>query len=178
MGRKRLHDPDLPTRMTFESGSYYYRTPEHRRVRLSSDLEEAMQLYAPLALRDGIAYVPQNVARLLFCAARRNAKRRGVTFEIAESYVRHLVESCGGRCSVSGMKLNVTTDGTWTRNPWAPSVDRIDAKRGYIEGNCRVVCVAANVALNEWGLDALRELFEGISQRGKLPDRSRDEKAA
>jgi hypothetical protein len=167
MGRPRVQHGHLPTRMSLECGTYYYRGKDRVRVALSRDFDEAMGLYAPLALRDGIAFVPPNAARLLFLRAKRNAARRRVEFGISESYVRHLLEICGARCSVSGLKLNVTFDGTWSRNPWAPSIDRIDAKRGYVEGNCRVVCVAANVALNEWGLDVLTLLVDGISQFGK-----------
>ncbi len=43
----------------------------------------------------------------------------------------------------------------WRRAPWAPSVDRIDSSKGYVPGNVRLVCVAANLAMNEWGEDVL-----------------------
>ncbi len=63
-------------------------------------------------------------------------------------------------CSVTGLLLSLDYDGESKNNPWAPLVDRIDSRVGYILGNVRVVCCAFNLARNEWPDDVLRTLFE------------------
>jgi hypothetical protein len=37
------------------------------------------------------------------------------------------------------------------REPFRPSIDRIDSSVGYVVGNCRVVLVAVNIAMSTWG---------------------------
>lgn len=42
--------------------------------------------------------------------------------------------------------------------PFMPSIDRTNSAKGYTAGNCRLVCVAANFAMNEWGQGVLHKL--------------------
>jgi integrase len=49
MGRKRKHRPDLPARVTFEHGAYYFRrASDHKRVHLGKDYAAAMKAWADL----------------------------------------------------------------------------------------------------------------------------------
>ena len=50
----------------------------------------------------------------------------------------------------------------FVKTPFAPSLDRIDSSKGYVRGNVRLVCMAANFALNQWGDDILRRLAHGV----------------
>ena len=38
------------------------------------------------------------------------------------------------------------------------SLDRIDSSKGYTVENCRLVCTAVNLAMNEWGEDVLERI--------------------
>lgn len=162
--RTNLH---LPTRMRHAHGAYYFDDPQTKKwVPLGRDFDEAMGAYAPLALDRGVRFIPPTIGRVLFLRAKRSAKQRGIDFQITQAYVEYLLRAANNRCSISGVRLNVTHDGRWLRNPWAPSIDRIESRLSYQEGNCRIVCYAANVALNEWGLDVLRTLARGILDIG------------
>lgn len=55
-----------------------------------------------------------------------------------------------------------------SKNPYSPSIDRIDSRIGYTKSNCRIVCVAANYAMNEWGDSVLRELALSMVHAGRL----------
>lgn len=81
-----------------------------------------------------------NPARALLGQARQRAKQRGLPCELTEEYVESLLQP--GCCSVTGILLTMTRDNDCDslKNPWAPSLDRLDRKLGYIEGNVRVTC--------------------------------------
>jgi hypothetical protein len=95
----------------------------------------------------------------LFRKTRDHAFERGITFDMTRADVGALLLRSGGRCEVSGIPFNkhYKPDGC-TKRPWFPSIDRIDSRGPYSTGNCRLVCVAVNIALGEWGIEVLREL--------------------
>src|SRR5690606_21411241 len=61
----------------------------------------------------------------------------------------------------------------WFRRPFAPSLDRIDTSTGYEAGNCRLVCVLANIALNEWGEDVFARVAIGVALKRRALFRGR-----
>lgn len=89
-------------------------------------------------------------------------KQRHACF-IDADHIHKLLLASGGRCAVSGLPLSFERPSGSTRNPWAPSLDRIDARRPYEVGNVRVVCVAANIAMLDWGYGVLLRLAEGVT---------------
>lgn len=149
-------------------GYYYFDCPVAKRwIGLGDDIKAAREQYAKLAVAGKVRHIPLSLARTLFHKTGRGARRRGIEFLITQSHVEQLLEQGGKRCSISGVKLTITADGSWFRNPWAPSIDRIDSRLPYQEGNCRVVCYAANVALNEWGIEVLTTLAAGILDKSR-----------
>lgn len=82
---------------------------------------------------------------LLNCKA--SAKKRGHGFELTLEILQEMFE--GMTCSVTGVPLCVHWEGPG-RNPWYPSVDRIDTSLGYMVGNVRAVCWAYNCARQTW----------------------------
>jgi hypothetical protein len=91
-----------------------------------------------------------------------SAKARGIPFQITAGYVLGQMRLAGYRCPVSGIAFTHQRDGGFHKNPWAPSVDRIDNRQGYVPGNIRVVCLAVNLAMNEWGYDVLLRLAHAV----------------
>lgn len=101
-------------------------------------------------------------------SVRRNAERRGLPYVLGEADLEHMVARAGGRCEVTGIRFSMRRFGT-PRAPFAPSIDRIDCSLGYAPGNVRLVCQIANLAMNEWGDDALIRLIRDA----RLPMRPR-----
>ena len=61
-------------------------------------------------------------------------------------------ERSEGRCAVSGLEFSSAAVGMGrTRHPFMPSLDQIEPGKGYTAENVRLVCVAANFAMNAWG---------------------------
>jgi excisionase family DNA binding protein len=102
-------------------------------------------------------------ARALFGRARSSARLRGKPFGLTEKAVAAMIARAGGHCEVSGLPFSYLRVGTTA--PFAPSIDRIDAAKGYSPENCRLVCYAVNVALHEWGDAVLRRIARGIVER-------------
>jgi hypothetical protein len=46
-----------------------------------------------------------------------------------------------------------------------PSLDQIEPSKGYTAHNVRLVCVAANFAMNAWGLDTLIRVARGVIKK-------------
>jgi hypothetical protein len=101
-------------------------------------------------------------AKALYHAARVRAANKKIPFTITQTDLVALVEAADGRCTICGIPFEFDKQGHRVKRPFAPSMDRIDHKQGYVPGNVRFVSVAANVAMNVWGEAALRRLAEGI----------------
>jgi hypothetical protein len=167
------------------SGRFYLRQPNGRRqfyvcwtedgsprrvTTRTSDPAEARRRFAEFVVKrengervvaavseDWPAIVAEIVDR-----QRAHARKRGLPFEIDADYVLRLMAASRFRCPVSGVPFTWSRDQILSRGPWSPSVDRIDNHHGYIRGNIRVVCLAANIAMNAWGYDVLLRLANGV----------------
>jgi hypothetical protein len=94
--------------------------------------------------------------------ARQNAKGRGRIreFTLTPEETLQKLKECKYRCSVTGVPLSLEVLSRDGRKPFAPSIDRIDNERGYTADNCRVVCLAANIAMNTWGDEVLLTMLK------------------
>lgn len=84
--------------------------------------------------------------RMAANVAHRTKRKGGAG--IALDTLRHVAERTGGRCEVSGMPFYFGDD---SRHPQQPSLDRIDSSRGYDLDNVRMVCLAVNYCMSQWG---------------------------
>lgn len=107
------------------------------------------------------------LARKLPSGARSRAKRakKGeVPFSLTATEVEALWQLCEGRCSVSGIPFNAKAyDHALVKHPFAPSLDRIKPAKGYVRANVRLVVVAANFGMNEWGFEVLETVAQGVA---------------
>ena len=75
--------------------------------------------------------------------------------------LEELFSKTNGRCQLTGIKFTTDNPMKCRVRPFSPTVDRIDSSLGYIDGNCRVVCNAVNIAINDFGEDIFSKLAEG-----------------
>lgn len=105
----------------------------------------------------------QSELKAVLRRARSSSRSRNLLLEFDLEQLRSLWEAQKGCCDVSGLVFNDERhEGAFVKTPFAASLDRIDSSKGYIAGNVRLVCMAANFALNEWGDDVLRRLAHGV----------------
>lgn len=94
--------------------------------------------------------------------ARSRANKKEKDFNISTEYLIELWDSTDGHCAVSGQKLVLEYSNDGGPHKHGPSLDRIDASRGYEIGNVRLVTYHVNTALSNFGEEALFELAKNI----------------
>ena len=170
MARKRADD--LPARVEFVNGRYYYRPGALGRragerltsIPLGSDREDARSRAQIIDrnLRTRKTIVDPRSARELLYQARHRAAAKGLPCDIDMEHIEELALANNGRCALSQIPFSPAR-GEYRASPWAMSIDRIESKGGYVKGNVRLVCYIVNVALNEWGVEALTKMARAVT---------------
>lgn len=93
--------------------------------------------------------------------ARNRAKQKGMDFDLTKEWVKARAD----RCELSGLPFRPEYDGVHGRNPFAPSVDRIDSSRGYTQDNCRVILYCLNMGLGQWGLEEVAPIWGAVLEK-------------
>jgi len=69
-------------------------------------------------------------------------------------------------CPVFGVTLDYSDKSVGTRNDASPSIDRIDSSKGYIPGNCAVICWGANRVKNNGTTVEHKLIYEWMERLG------------
>lgn len=152
---------------------YYYRTRKGRRIRLPDDKSSenfaaAVRLAATIGegvkrtkrpsgaelRRHSIGLALQEAVR----TAKIRARKRRVPFDIDLEWAISQAELQELKCCLTSIPFYSESAALSYRNPFAPSLDRIDAKGGYTRDNVRIVVFAINVMMMDWG----HETFETV----------------
>lgn len=114
----------------------------------------------------------KNTATYLLGFCRARAKRCKRSFSLTLSWIENQLAL--GTCKRTGLPFNFKQgnyDILGGRNPWFPSIDRIDSDLDYTETNCQIVCSMYNFAKQTWSdtevLKMARALVE-YSQKDPL----------
>lgn len=104
-------------------------------------------------------------AQMLTTSARTRAKERGIPFDLTTDWVQFQLDL--GVCELSGLPFEMALSGG-RPHPHAPSLDRIDNTKGYLQSNCRIILWCLNLALNEWGEDVMLPVWRAVLARKDL----------
>lgn len=182
MNTKAECKPKLPRFVVVETTRhgkrvFYFRKRRSVRVRLpdiedagfGAAYESAMQDYSAASAQAAFARqitrrreaaVTRYGIERAFRSARLRAKNKGFVFNISIEHLAELAEAQGFRCALSGFKFSPENKLGMRVNPYALTIDRIDAKGGYVTGNVRLVCLAINIALMDWGEEVFARFAE------------------
>lgn len=158
-----------PLKLILRGSTYYiHGTRNGRRVRVATNANNLGQ--AKIALLDlesefesgwrnqesGADVSWKAVAKWICDRHRVSAKERGIPFQIETFDVFCEMQRSNFRCAISGIPLSRRVGPNVAEpDPWSASLDRIENRQGYVKDNFRVVCLAANIAMNRWGYDVL-----------------------
>lgn len=105
----------------------------------------------------------------LLRSARIRAKEKRIQFELTEEWARR---RWTGRCEITGVEFSSLAENigrsAFGPKPYSPSIDRIDAAKGYIESNARFVLWGCN-AIKGAGTDADMYAIAEAIVRSKPP---------
>lgn len=159
MARPRKHNIDLPPCVYLRSGSYYL-VKQGKWLRIGKNLADISMASLPIKMSMEKAEILKFAYKVLG-TARQNARgRRGIIFELTRDDLHRMLNEAGWQCAVT--RTEFTLEVINGKRPFAPSIDRIDSRIGYLPGNCRIVCVAANYAMNCWGEMVLKRLLRNL----------------
>ncbi len=90
--------------------------------------------------------------RGMWVKSQRRAQRANIPFTIKPEDAERLYEAQDGRCALTGLAFNFDEFPlAFVKCPFGPSIDRRDPHGGYTPDNVRLVCVAVNFGLGQWG---------------------------
>ncbi len=96
-----------------------------------------------------------NLAAQLYGGMKHRSGKKVIPCDLTKADILDMLIASGGRCEVTGIPLSMNREGVERVSPWIPSIDRINCRKGYTKLNCRVVCYLANLAMSQYGEDAL-----------------------
>lgn len=91
--------------------------------------------------------------QFLLKMARKRAKKKGLKFNITKEDFPTIPT----HCPILGIKLKVN-ENRWERD--SMTIDRINPKKGYVKGNCRIISHRANMLKNNANLKELQAIYE------------------
>lgn len=101
-------------------------------------------------------------AREVIGKAKYRANAKIVPFALSMQDVREIMESQNWQCAISGVQFLTRRRST---RAFRPSLDRITPSKGYVPGNVRIVALIVNMAMNQWGEEALWTLARLMAER-------------
>jgi len=100
-------------------------------------------------------------ALLLRNRCKQRAKLYGHTFNLTKQLIIDKLKA--GVCEATGIQLDFST---MDYNPYSPSIDRIDSKKGYTDDNIQVTCLIYNFCKNKFTEEQVKNFFKLIN--GKI----------
>lgn len=92
---------------------------------------------------------------------KRNADKTIITYD----FLRNLAKRQNYKCYYTNLDMDFSTD---QKNPYQPSLDRIDSTKPYSEKNCVLVTLAANYAKNDFSIEQFNNWMESIRKLNQL----------
>lgn len=98
-------------------------------------------------------------------ALRDRAKYKELKFNLTPKYLQKLFDNCEGKCSVTKLPFDMQMGKGKNRNPFRPSVDRIDSSKGYVKNNVQIVLAVVNTMKMDYTDDILHPVIRAWCNR-------------
>lgn len=105
----------------------------------------------------------------LLSKSKTRALECGLAFDLTIDGLNTLVELQRDRCALSGFKFLLNEERGKGRRAFLPSIDRIDCAKGYTFGNVRLVLVAVNIGLADFGDETYLRICRAVAANNAKP---------
>jgi len=97
-----------------------------------------------------------NVIPPILGRAKRRAKEKNINFDLTTSYLEKLLEKTKMICPIMKKKM-IISKGQKTK--YSLSIDKIDPKKGYVQGNVRFISDIANRILTNATKEEIKKVY-------------------
>ncbi len=116
--------------------------------------------------------------RALVSRSRHRAERAQFAHNLDADHGEHLFQQQGGLCAISGLHFSLAEfAGVLVKHPFAPSLDRVSSQGGYTADNVRLVCIAVNFGMGQWGEELYLTFARAAVEHSNQADRLMSAKA-
>ena len=89
--------------------------------------------------------------------ARRNAYRKNLKFDLDLNWLKQNVQK---GCNLTGIQFKFKNKFKTLSNPYVPSIDRRNPKKGYTKRNCQVILWGINAAKGQMNMKEFKEFLK------------------
>jgi hypothetical protein len=89
------------------------------------------------------------------CGAKQRAKLKSKPFSLSLDWLLDRAIAIEFKCELTGIPFYTTQFGLPKNRAFSPSIDRIDCHKGYTPDNVRIVLLAVNVMVSDWGTETM-----------------------
>lgn len=103
-----------------------------------------------------------------FYTIKKRAKEKGIPFDLTVEDFKTLFDNAPTHCPILGIKFEHrkigSKDGS-KQNHSAPSIDRLDPKKGYVKGNVMVMSAMANRIKTDATIDQIEKVLNFLKKQ-------------
>lgn len=95
--------------------------------------------------------------KTLLTGSRQRAKKKGIEHTLTYEDIEELLSTQGRRCVFTKIPFETDRrDAVGGKNPWSPSLDRVDSRKGYVKGNVQLTSLMYNMCKHTFTDDDVR----------------------
>lgn len=107
---------------------------------------------------------PLRFGKMEHSALKTRAKTKDLKFDLTPEYIQKKFDECEGKCAITKFPFSMEMGTKGKRNPYRPSVDRINSNKGYVKGNIQVVLAIVNTMKMDYTDDILHPVIKSWAE--------------